>query len=102
MESYYSDEDINNCLELIETHPRTALVVIAGIAANNALKSNRLEKPGYASTVSSCVQNGGLWNKIKNFYAYENEWKTWSDRDKLYWTITITIIILAIIAVLCA
>lgn len=45
-------------------------------------------------------ENGGLWNKIKNFYAYENEWETWSDRDKLYWTITI--IILAIIAVLCA
>ena len=63
-------------------------------------ESNRLEKLSYASPASSGVQNGGLRNKVKNFYAYKNEWKVWSDRDKLYWTVTI--IILIIIAVLCA
>lgn len=30
--------------------------------------------------------------RIKKFYSYENEWKTWSDKDKLYWTITFSII----------
>jgi len=32
--------------------------------------------------------------KIKKFYAIENEWHTWSERDKLGWTIIIILIIL--------
>ena len=41
-------------------------------------------------------KNSGLIDKIKNFYSDENEWKCWSNRDKLYWTITLLILGVAI------
>lgn len=66
MESYYSDEDINNCLELMKTHPKTALVTIAGIAINNALKSKRAE-----TVVGQAVPACAVANKDKKMLTDE-------------------------------